>query len=332
MNQLDYSALSQPVTSADIAAYKLWRNETTLYAQLFRSLSILAIGSVTFLTVLSVFMVANGAVPPLSMLISAVIAVIMVFAWRTADRKNTIKRAKLYKFAQANHGELVLAQQAPTGKYAGMIFDEGHSQQINEALRLPNNIEIGNYQYITGSGKNQSTHLWGYVRIQLTRRLPQMVLDAKSNNILAFSNLPDSFHGQEIVLEGDFHKYFTLYAPKQYDVDARYIFTPDVMAALIDYGSKYDIEVIDDQLYIYYKTPFALDDVPTLQQLMQVVTVIGSELIDQAQHYSDDRVGDSHANIVAEPGRKLKQKIGVSSVVSLVAFAAGFAFFFLGNK
>lgn len=331
MNQLDYSALSQPVTSADIAAYRLWRNETTLYAQLFRSLSVLAYISLSVLLLLSVFMMMRGMAPPVSMLFTAIITVIMVLAWRTANRKITIKRAKIYKFAHANDIEFLLEQSVLSDQYSGLIFDEGDSHQINEALRLPNGIEIGNYQYGTGSGKNRSIHIWGYVKIGLTRHLPQMVLDAKSNNILSLTNLPDSFRGQEIVLEGDFNKYFTLYAPKEYDVDARYVFTPDVMAALIDYGSKYDMEVVDNQLYIYAKAPFAFDDTATIQQLMQVIGVIGTELIDQSRNYSDDRVDDKRANVVAEPGRKLKQRFGVTSIAGVFIFFATLAFFIMNN-
>lgn len=332
MNQLDYSALAQQVTNADIAAYKLWRNESTFYSKAFKLLNILAIVIivVTLILFFAGFITGNMEIP-LSLLMQNVIIVSMIFAGQAAYRKITTKRAKLYKFATANHIALLIDQPVPTDQYSGMIFDEGHSQRIDEALHLPNNIEIGNYQYTTGSGKNQSVHIWGYAKVPLTRRLPQMVLDAKSNNIFEFTNLPDSFRGQEMMLEGDFNNYFTLYAPKQYDVDARYVFTPDVMAALIDYGSKYDIEVVDDQLYLYSKTAIVLDDATTLQQLMQVVNVIGSELIDQSRNYSDDRIGDSRANIVAEPGRKLKQKIATPGIVSIMVFVAVFTLFLMSN-
>lgn len=320
MNQVDYSALSQPVTNADIAAYKLRYPEAPFFESILKILSIIAVVVAVVMMMLTVAIIMTGTLQfSASDFITAIIVVIAVFAGLAAYRKSTIKRARLYKFAQANHIELLLGQPAPTDQYAGMIFDEGDSRQINEALRLPNGIEIGNYRYSTGSGRNRSETIWGYVKIGLTRRLPQMVLDAKSNNILNMSNLPDSFRGQEIKLEGDFNNYFTLYAPKEYDVDARYVFTPDVMAALIDYGSKYDMEVIDDQLYIYSKEAIRLDDTPTLQQLLQVIGIIGTEIRDQSQNYSDDRIGDRRANVIAAPGLKLKQKISIpGAVLSIV--------------
>ena len=41
----------------------------------------------------------------------------------------------------------------------------------------PRFVEFANYTYITGSGKNQSTHRWGYVAIKLDVPLPNIVLD-----------------------------------------------------------------------------------------------------------------------------------------------------------
>lgn len=35
-------------------------------------------------------------------------------------------------------------------------------------------------------------------------------------------------------LEGDFDRYFTLYCPGDYERDALYVFTPDLLALLID--------------------------------------------------------------------------------------------------
>ena len=38
-------------------------------------------------------------------------------------------------------------------------------------------LDLGNYQYTTGSGKNRSTHKWGFLALHLDRRLPHIVLD-----------------------------------------------------------------------------------------------------------------------------------------------------------
>jgi hypothetical protein len=167
--------------------------------------------------------------------------------------------------------------------------------------------EIGNYAYTKGSGRSQKSYDMGYVRFKLTRRLPHLVLDAKSNNFLNFTNLSDTFKGtQKVSLEGDFNNYYTLYAPLHYNLDVRYIFTPDVMAALIDHGGDLDLEIVDDEVYIYQSEHFDLESPDTYESLLHIVEVFGAELRDQSANYADDRVGHRTANLVAEPGRRLK--------------------------
>jgi hypothetical protein len=150
-----------------------------------------------------------------------------------------------------------------------------------------------------------------------------MVLDARDNNALGrFSNLPDVFNrNQTLKLEGNFNNYFTLYAPAEYARDALYVFTPDVMAALIDSGSKYDLEVMDNSLWIYSKGRFDMNE-PTLRQLLKIADTIGGELGDQSAGYVDERVGDRSANIVAAPGKRLKKSINLIKVFKIAESAS----------
>ena len=118
-------------------------------------------------------------------------------------------------------------------------------------------LEVGRYEYTVGSGKQRRTYTWYYAGMRLPRRVPHLVLDSKSNDGIVMgkaliSNLPVVIsNSQRISLEGDFDTYFTLYAPKQYDVDVRYVLTPDVMAALVDKSSRFDVELVDDMAFFY---------------------------------------------------------------------------------
>src|SRR5690606_7535742 len=111
---------------------------------------------------------------------------------------------------------------------------------------------FGNLRYVTGSGKSRSVHQWGFLAVGLDRRLPHMVLDSRANNrMLGLSNLPAGFRRDQILsLEGDFDRYFTLYCPKEYERDALYVFTPDLMALLIDEAAPYDVEVVDHWMLV----------------------------------------------------------------------------------
>ena len=148
-----------------------------------------------------------------------------------------------------------------------------------------------------------------------------MVLDAKKNNMFGkISNLTDTFdRSQTLALEGDFNEYFTLYAPKQYERDALYVFTPDVMAKLIDNGAQFDMEVIDDELYIYKSGRIGLTDEAQLRSILSIFDTIAAELKDQTDYYADERVGDRAQNIVAVPGARLKH--GVNWVVVAIVVA-----------
>lgn len=320
---LDYSALNQPVTQADIAAFQAVKTKPQGKAAtivVFVALGFIGFGVVIMTIVGSII---QGA-PNLSAPITLSILAIVIFFTIIAIRAQLKRRAKLYKFAMANG--LNFIYDVPNPGYAGMIFDEGDSRSIQEALAFEDGTEIGNYQYSTGSGKNRQTHNWSYVRVKLTRRLPNMVLDSRKNNFLG-SNLPDSFsRGQTLSLEGDFNKYFTLYAPKEYERDALYVFTPDVMAAVVDAGQTYDMEVIDDNLMLYAPGVMALDSETKLRTLLGIIEKIGSELRDQSNYYADERVGDRAMNIVAEPGRRLKSGVGAGAIAIIVIFAVYFVF------
>jgi hypothetical protein len=327
---LDYSALNQPITKADIAAFKAVqikksKGATTVVAIVFIVIGLIIFDTIAITTIASSFNVPLNLAIPLALLFTAVPILLVT----TATRNLLKKRAALYKFAAVNKLHFIYDVTDPG--YAGMIFDEGHSRSIQEALMFNDGTEIGNYQYAIGSGKSRQDHYWGYVRIKLARHLPNMVLDARKNNLFgSLSNLPDSFsRKQTLSLEGDFDKYFTLYAPKEYERDALYVFTPDVMATMIDAGQAYDMEVIDDHLMLYIPGRVVLNSEAQLAPLRSIVEKIGSELRDQSHYYADERVGDRTMNIVAEPGRRLKSGVGIGAIVIFVIFILYFIFTFL---
>lgn len=212
-------------------------------------------------------------------------------------------------------------QYSPLGKTnaigTGLLFDVGHSRRYRGVLSYEAGdrrlLEIGRYEYTIGRGKHQQAYTWRYMAVRLPRRVPHMVLDATRNDAKLmskgiWSNLPVMLRGsQRISLEGDFNNHFTLYAPKNYDVDARYVLTPDVMAALVDVSSIFDVELVDDMAFFY--TPLnESSDVQAMRDMLTVLEVVGRELHDQTDGYADDRVADARqTNAVAEQGRRLKK-------------------------
>jgi hypothetical protein len=164
-----------------------------------------------------------------------------------------------------------------------------------------------------------------------------MLLDSRANNgMFGSSNLPSAFRRDQVLsLEGDFDRYFTLYCPRQYERDALYVFTPDLMALLIDEAAPYDVEIIDRWLFVYAARPFPLADPHTYQRLLRIVATVGRKALSQTDRYRDERVGDFDANIVAPAGRRLRSGIPIATlivvgVVALLWFTTVFGGLFGG--
>ncbi len=238
---------------------------------------------------------------------------------------------RLTRFASANG--LVYGHEEPIS-YPGSVFQVGERRTAERRLGSASGrrTEIGTYRYIvrTRNRKGQdriTIHRWGYIAIDLDRNLPHMLLDARANDRSLFgiraSNLPVQFDRDQVLsLEGDFNEHFTLYAPQEYERDALYVFTPDLMALLIDEVGGFDVEIVDDTMFVYSPTPFDLLSPATYERMRGIVATVGAKALRQTARYADERVGDRMRNVVAEPGRRLKRRtnwiaiIGVGLIVA----------------
>ena len=208
---------------------------------------------------------------------------------------------RLDRFARANGMTFVPRAEDPG--LPGMIFHRGRRRQAQLRVRgeRPRFVEFGNYRYTTGSGKNQTTHRWGYVAIHLDAPLPHIVLDALGNNSIFGSNLPTTFdRDQRLSLEGDFDRHFALYCPRGYERDALYLFTPDIMARFIDHAGQLDVEIVDDWLFLYTRRDVATLDPATWAWLFSMVSALMDKLA-QWGRWRDERLAAAGAAPVA-PG------------------------------
>lgn len=164
----------------------------------------------------------------------------------------------------------------------------------------------------------------GYLAIQLDAALPQYVLDAKRNDAGPISSIIMPIAGGQIIsLEGDFDSHFTLYGPKGYERDARYVFTPDLMGLLIDETGDFDVEIVDDRLYVYARGGWDLASATLWRRLSRIRDVVGAKALRQTMRYSDERPP-------VEGGRRLRlgllgsrSKVGVIFLVALVVATLG---------
>lgn len=137
-----------------------------------------------------------------------------------------------------------------------------------------------------------------------------------------FSNLGNFGKNQRIELEGNFNQHFNVYCPEDYGRDTLYWLTPELMALLIDHMARYDIEVIDNYVYVYSRQ-FTLDE-HTIRNLIGLGTWIYQEFEENTHRYADERIGSFSTNMVAEQGRRLKRRIPwvlVAIVIACIVYA-----------
>ncbi|MDX2025233.1 hypothetical protein [Microcella sp.] len=262
-----------------------------------------------------------GLIPPL-----VIIPIIAVLIGRSlfSRRHDWAKRLRMARFAEANG--LLFSAMSPPPSYPGAIFSLGSSRKVTDHFRTTDSryLDFGNYQYTTGSGKNRTTHHWGFLALQLDRALPHMLLDSRANNgLFGSTNLPAVFARDQVLsLEGDFNEHFTLYCPREYERDALYVFTPDLMALLIDEASPFDVEIVDRWMFVYSARPFPLGEPAIYQRLLSIVTTVGAKTLSQTDRYVDERVGEFTANVVAPQGRRLRRGVSWVGIAIIVGFLA----------
>lgn len=325
---IHYESLTRPIGSAELHTFR--QEQLPKSSRVGRMVGYWIVGGafgiwslITLIVAIVERSVAGALGSMLPVVIAGVIIVGMVAAFRRAD----MMTIRLWRFAIDNGWQYARSVVNPT--HQGMIFQQGHSRKAEHLIYKIGSpdeatFEIGSHQYTVGSGKNQRTYYWTYTAIELDRHVPHMVLDAKSNNARFFgksfmSNLPASFRRDQVIsLEGDFDKYFTLYAPEQYKRDAYYVFTPDLMALLIDHSHQFDAEVVDNKLFIYSPRSGKLLDPNFLYQLLSIIHTVGMKVHSQTDYYADEHTGDRAVDAVASHGRRLRHGVSWGAIIIAV--------------
>lgn len=299
---IDYTPLTQVISKAGIQLF-LDTQGLTKKVKLMKAATMI-IGAVIVLLILPTIL--PGGAKALVGVIIALVVVGVVLAIILLSEYGYKKAVRLWYFALANQFSYRHLLVNPT--YTGMIFQQGYGRIASNIVYAPGSDTVASFE--------------------MDRQLPHMVLDSRSNNVRIFgkditSNLPEVFSRDQILsLEGDFNKYFTLYAPKEYERDALYIFTPDLMALLMDQSSQFDAEIIDNNVYFYRKYTIDRTNSNIMYQLLTIVNTVGMKMYRQTDYYADERVADRAQNTVAQGGRRLKRSVNwFAVIIILIIFA-----------
>lgn len=328
----NYSALTDPLLPQDIEVYRRLQPKVGLVWKVIGLVFSIAIGVVLALALLADALLSRN---PVTIIIPVVFTfgISMVGLWVWISVRRTVRAmARVYKFAAQNGAAFLLNQFDPPE--AGIIFSEGYSKEASSIVDFANGLRVANYEYTTGGGKDSQTHNWSYARMPLERHVPNMVLDAKSNNLFRrISNLPVGYKASQIEkINPELDKLYTLYAPDNYEVDTYYLLTPDVIAALVDAGGRYDIEVVDNTIYFYAQARIDLSKQATWESLLRVVAPVAKEFREQADYYADAKMNVSRSvDAIAPEGRRLRRSVAISTVITIIFAVIYFGFIIISS-
>lgn len=245
-------------------------------------------------------------------------------AWAfVADRFVRKARGKMIsQFAVANG-----YQYSPIGDIQprnGSVFDHnGHSEKIEdmvEGVLGGHSFRFFRFRYTTGHGKESMDHDQSIMVLEFSGNLPHIVVDSKHKESLSFP-----FKTKQLVeLEGDFRKYFRLYIPKEYEIEALSLLTPDVMAQLIDKSSNFDVEFIGHRIYIYDNGLIATRK--ELIDLYELATTLVKELDRQLKNFKTQVIHPTMQPVLKKRwgnflvmGLDRKQSVVIAVVLILLA-------------
>lgn len=161
---------------------------------------------------------------------------------------------------------------------------------------------------------------YAVVSFTLPRRLPHVLFDSVTSNKKQFRMIFDG--SQKHSLEGNFDTYFTTYFATDYTIDSMSFITPEVMQAMIE-ASAYDVEVVDDKLYLFGPIQHPAVQIP---ELIRLGSEIKKKLLNNILTYRDQRLDIvTGRQGVAAQGMRLKRSkwpaiISAASIALYVIF------------
>ncbi|MEO8528117.1 MAG: hypothetical protein ABI435_03475 [Pseudolysinimonas sp.] len=223
---------------------------------------------------------------------------------------------RLSRFASDNGLRFIAEMEEP--RHGGLMFHQGKYRRVVDLVLTPDfSFEIGTFTFVSTSSTKNPEPRFSYLRMTLPRRVPHLVLlSVARRGFQGYSAVGLAFaESQRVSLEGDFDRTFSTYAPDGYGVDARYVLTPDFMAILVDNAAAFDVEFIDDHMYVYSSSAWDLERFATWAWAFRFAETVGTRALRRTRMFSDDR-SSAPGFAVAPQGRRLK--VGVPLVAGLI--------------
>ncbi|QIM15697.1 hypothetical protein G7067_03530 [Leucobacter insecticola] len=215
----------------------------------------------------------------------------------------------------------------------GLIYDPGPRTLaaglgvLTRILRggADDSVVFANREASGGGERESNSYFGGVCRVKLPVTLPNLVLRSRRNSAPTFSAYTRPAPSQRLSLEGDFDRHFSLFCPRGYETDALYLFTPDVMAWLIDDAGDFDVELVDDTIVLRSRDDLVSRDPAKWARIALALHALDDRIM-QWSRWRDDRE-DAHRDtarlamedpgerpLVGASGRRVRLSLGFGGV------------------
>ncbi|MDO4773566.1 MAG: hypothetical protein Q4A37_00340 [Candidatus Saccharibacteria bacterium] len=101
------------------------------------------------------------------------------------------------------------------------------------------------------TGRRDESLVKGIIRVHLPVAHPHILLDSNKNDYQNEGSVRASYGERyRVTLEGDFPRYFELYAVQDAPIDVRVLLAPNMMDMLVRSSHRFDVELFDNELIL----------------------------------------------------------------------------------
>ncbi|MFJ4223861.1 hypothetical protein [Microbacterium sp. NPDC089695] len=202
------------------------------------------------------------------------------------------RRVKIAAFAWRNdwaYADLLTHTRRPGSAFARVVHGQERAVVVCADERMP--FELGHHHSVS-RGQQAATvqRPFAFIELPLPTAVPHIVLANRTRSIIPTLGLGRG--AAKMDLEGEFASVFRLIVPEGYQQDALYIFTPDLMARVIDLGSRAEIELVSDRLYVYLPGSTRFDRADVMRAAVTLAEEFHRRFAARTALYRDDAAGD----------------------------------------
>ncbi len=174
----------------------------------------------------------------------------------------------------------------PAAPGPAIMFRQGKNNNYASALEGTLNgfsFTSFSYTFATGEGKSEVTHPYHVFSFPFEGNFPHLYLNNRHNSYSLSI-------GESIPLPSEFEQQFFLSAPKEYEIEALEIFTPEILVKILDGKFIHDIELVDQRLFVFINK--SIQDFQTFEQELEKAVELRNLFAERLNKFKFEKIGN----------------------------------------